>query len=95
MDNLTELVSGRIEDPEYLYEIANALDLSPEKRNDLIKFIDRFSKYKGTFWITIVLDSYIKKQTNSPELQEVLNMAKASGNKGNNLGQNGGYQKEL
>jgi hypothetical protein len=37
----------------------------------------------------------IKKQTNSHKSQSVLNMAKASGNEGNNLGQGDVDQKEL
>ncbi len=72
MDNLTELVPGRIEDTEYFYEIAeiaNSLHLSPESRNNLIKFIDKFLKYNGTSWINKVLDSYIKKQTNNHKIQ--------------------------
>jgi hypothetical protein len=37
----------------------------------------------------------IKKQTNSHKSQSVLNMAKASGNKNNDLGQGDVDQKEL
>jgi hypothetical protein len=38
---------------------------------------------------------HIEKQTNNQKTQEILNMAKASGNQGNNLGQGGSDQKEL
>ncbi len=71
MDNLTALVPGRIENPDYLYWIANSLDLSPESLSNLIKFIDKFLKYQGTSWINIVLDAHTKKQAHTHKSQGV------------------------
>jgi hypothetical protein len=77
MDNLTALVPGRIEDPDYFYWVANYLDLSSKSRSNLIKLIDKFLKYQGTSWINIVLDAHIKKQSNSHKSQGVFKYGKS------------------